>query len=290
MQAKRTNTSLTLVQPKPFVKWVGGKRQLLPELVARLPQQFGAYFEPFVGGGALFWLLQYQRALQVDFQTYISDFNSELINAYQVVRDQPTELIACLESFENNEEFYYRVRAWDRCPSFSQRTALQRAARFIFLNKTGFNGLYRVNKNNQYNVPFGYYKAPNIIDAENILACAQALKRTHISWGDFADIGEQLQPGDFVYLDPPYIPLTATSNFTAYTDSGFDLQMQYRLRSFCQQITERGVHFMQSNSSAPLVYELYKEFIIDEVEATRVINSDGRGRGRITELIIRNYV
>src|SRR5690625_1348023 len=115
MQAKRTNTSLTLAQPKPFVKWVGGKRQLLPELVARLPQQFGAYFEPFVGGGALFWLLQYQRALQVDFQTYISDFNSELINAYQVVRDQPTELIACLESFENNEEFYYRVRAWDRC-------------------------------------------------------------------------------------------------------------------------------------------------------------------------------
>ncbi|HLR81968.1 MAG TPA: DNA adenine methylase [Paenalcaligenes sp.] len=289
IQAQCAHHSMSLPQPKPFVKWVGGKRQLLAELWARLPDQFGAYYEPFVGGGALFWRLQHQRAQQSQLKACINDFNQELINTYKIVRDYPSELINCLAEFRNDEDFYYQVRAWDRCISFSQRSAVQRAARFIYLNKTGFNGLYRVNKNNQHNVPFGYYKAPNITDTENIFACAKALQNARISWGDFAEISPLLQPGDLVYLDPPYIPLSASSNFTGYTQSGFDLQMQYRLRDFCRKLNARGVYFMQSNSSAELVFQLYKEFNICQVQATRAINANGRGRGPVTELIIRNY-
>jgi len=273
---------------KPFVKWVGGKRQLLDELIQRLPTEFSGYFEPFVGGGALFWSLHSNTAVQ-DYRPCIGDFNEELINAYQIIKKNPLELVAQLEQFVNTEEFYYEVRAWDRCNTYAQRSAVQKAARFIYLNKTGFNGLYRVNRKNQNNVPFGRYKNPKIVDKENILACSTVLQRTDIYQGDFETLSTKVSEGDFVYLDPPYVPLTATSSFTGYTSDGFDLAMQKRLKKFCDLLTRQNVKFMLSNSSAPLVYELYADYQIDEVFAGRAINADASGRGKVLELIVRNY-
>jgi len=276
------------IKAKPFVKWVGGKRQLLGDLIQRLPEKFAGYFEPFIGGGALFWHL-YNAETTRKHQPCIGDFNEELINAYQVIKAKPLELISCLEKLINAEEFYYEVRAWDRCSSYRQRSPIQKAARFIYLNKTGFNGLYRVNRNNQNNVPFGRYNNPKIVDKENILACSNILQHTDIYQGDFETISNRVAEGDFVYLDPPYVPLNATSNFTGYTSSGFDMEMQKRLKEFCDFLTERHVKFMLSNSSAPLVYELYSNYHIDEVFAGRVINADASGRGKVIELIVRNY-
>lgn len=276
------------IAPQPFIKWVGGKRQLLAELSSRLPPSFNGYFEPFVGGGALFWYL-HARLKGLDYTPCIGDFNEELINTYQMVKKQPHQLIDCLKQFKNTEQFYYQVRSWDRCPSYEQRTDVERAARFIFLNKTGFNGLYRVNQNNQNNVPYGHYKNPTIFEVDNLLACSQLLQHTTIYQGEFDGILAKVQKGDLVYLDPPYVPINATSSFTGYTSTGFDLSMQYRLRDFCHQLNEMGVHFMLSNSAAALVYELYSAYHIDEVLAGRAINADGAGRGKITELIIRNY-
>jgi len=276
------------VTASPFVKWVGGKRQLLDDLIHRLPKTFTNYFEPFIGGGALFWHLHDAEVAKIH-RPCIGDFNEELINAYRVIKEEPLALIACLGQFVNTKEFYYEVRAWDRCASYMQRPAVQRAARFIYLNKTGFNGLYRVNKNNQHNVPFGRYKNPKILDQENILACSAILQYTDIYQGDFESILSRVARGDFVYLDPPYIPLNATSNFTNYTSGGFDMGMQQRLKEFCDTLTERGVKFMLSNSSAPLVYELYSNYHIDKVFAGRTINANATGRGKVVELIVRNY-
>lgn len=272
----------------PFVKWVGGKRQLLDDLTQRLPKKFSRYFEPFIGGGALFWHLHATESAQAH-RPCVGDFNEELVNAYRIIKEQPLELISCLEQFVNTEEFYYEVRAWDRCDSYAQRSAVQKAARFIYLNKTGFNGLYRVNRNNQNNVPFGRYKNPKIVDEENILACSKVLHHTDIYQGDFESILDKVAQGDFVYLDPPYVPLNATSNFTGYTSGGFDIEMQKRLKEFCDTLTEREVKFMLSNSSAPMVYELYSNYHIDEVFAGRAINADATGRGNVVELIVRNY-
>lgn len=281
--------SSEVVRAKPFVKWVGGKRQLLRELQQRIPAQFTGYFEPFVGGGALFWHLHHDPE-RFTYTPWIGDFNEELINTYRVIRDQPVPLIEQLKHFRNDKKFYYEVRAWDRCTSYAARSPIERAARFIYLNKTGFNGLYRVNQKNQHNVPFGRYKNPKIVDAENLLACSRVLQHVHVYQGDFTRILAKVSKGDFVYLDPPYVPLNTTSNFTGYTSLGFDLQMQYRLRDFCNQLTKQGVLFMLSHSSAELVYDLYADYYIDEVAAARVINSNGAGRGKVTELIIRNYI
>src|SRR5690625_890460 len=195
----------------------------------------------------------------------IGDFNPELINAYQVVKERPAELIEQLACFRNEEAFYYEVRGWDRCHTYSQRSAIERAARFIFLNKTGSNGLYRVNSNNQHNVPFGHYKNPRIIDRQTLLACSKVLQNTDLYHGDFELITARVKAGDFVYLDPPYVPLSATSSFTAYTSSGFDMDMQYRLKNFCDILHQNEVKFMLSNSSAALVYELYENYHIDKV-------------------------
>lgn len=277
------------IQPKPFVKWVGGKRQLLDELVQRLPETITGYFEPFIGGGALFWHL-HQNSSGLNYRPCIGDFNEELINVYRVIKERPQELINQLGRFINTEDFYYQVRAWDRCASYKQRSPVEKAARFIYLNKTGFNGLYRVNRKNQYNVPFGRYINPNIVDEGTILACSHVLQHTEIYVGDFEEILPRVAAGDFVYLDPPYVPINTTSSFTNYTSEGFDAQMQQRLKAFCDELSEKGVRFMLSNSSAPFVYELYSAYMIDEVFASRAINADGAGRGKVVELIVRNYM
>ena len=270
---------------KPIIKWVGGKRQLLEEIKKRMPQKYNKYFEPFFGGGALFFELKPENA-------FINDYNSELINLYKIVRDNPSYLIDNLKKHKNELEYYYEVRSKDRDkPLFSKLTEVERASRFLYLNKTGFNGLYRVNSKGEYNVPFGKYKNPNYYDENNLLLCSELLKNAEISIGDFEIIKDKIEKEDFIYLDPPYVPLNTTSNFTGYTDKGFDDDMHFRLRDLCDYIHNKGAYFLMSNSTAELVYELYNidGYFIDEVKANRNINSKASGRGKITEVIITNY-
>lgn len=271
--------------PKPFIKWVGGKRQLLPELQKRMPDGVNSYFEPFIGGGALMWSLdksKYQRIV-------INDYNPELANLYKVVKEQPEQLLKNLSKHRNTESYYYKMREMDRTSSYSRRTPVTKASRFIYLNKTGFNGLYRVNSNGQNNVPFGRYENPCIVETDNIRACSAFLQSVEILNGDFELIRPMLDANSFVYLDPPYAPLSATSSFTGYTDQGFDSGMQLRLKEFCDYIDGIGAKFMLSNSSAPLIYDLYSDYHIDEVLAKRAVNCKANGRGKVTELVIRNY-
>ena len=272
-------------QLKPFIKWVGGKRQLLPELHKRLPVKFNSYFEPFIGGGALMWSLDRAKIQKI----VINDYNYELANLYTVVKEQPEQLLKDLSKHQNTEPYYYKIREMDRTPIYPIRSPVIKASRFIYLNKTGFNGLYRVNASGQNNVPFGRYKNPCIVDEEGIRTCSDFLQNVEVLNGDFELIRPMLDENSFVYLDPPYAPLSATSSFTGYTDKGFNEDMQLRLKEFCDYIDSIGAKFMLSNSSAPLVYNLYSGYHIDEVLASRAVNCKAGGRGKVTELIIRNY-
>lgn len=271
--------------PKPFIKWVGGKRQLLPELQKRMPDDVNSYFEPFIGGGALMWTLdkfKFQRIV-------INDYNHDLANLYRVVKEQPEQLLMDLRKHRNTEHYYYQMREMDRTSGYSRRTRVTKASRFIYLNKTGFNGLYRVNSAGQNNVPFGKYENPCIVETANIMACSAFLQNIEILNGDFELIRPMLDKKSFVYLDPPYAPLSATSSFTGYTDQGFNEAMQLRLKEFCDHIDGIGAKFMLSNSSAPLIYNLYRDYRIDEVLASRAVNCKANGRGKVNEFVIRNY-
>jgi len=279
--AEHREQKLTVL-PRPFVKWVGGKSQLLPELVSRMPKQFCRYFEPFVGGGALFFHLRPQNAMLVDR-------NAEIISAYRVIRDDVNSLIEDLKDHVYDEKYYYRIREKDRLPEYDQWTDVQRASRFIYLNKTCYNGLYRVNSKEQFNVPFGSYTSPRLLDEQNLWRCSETLQSTLLRVGDFRSIRDDIAPNDFVYFDPPYAPLSATSNFTSYTKGGFDAEMQVALRDFCCELDSRGIRFMLSNSSACLILDLYSRFTTHFVYAKRTINSNGAKRGKISEVIITNY-
>jgi DNA adenine methylase len=271
-----------IIDCKPFIKWAGGKSQLLSELVKRIPADYASYFEPFLGGGALFFYLQPKKAI-------LTDINQDLMNCYQVIQNNVEPLIQDLRKHRYEEEYYYLTRRIDRLPEYSSWTSIERASRFIFLNKTCYNGLYRVNSKGQYNVPFGRYTNPKIVDAENLRACSQVLQDATLISDSFLGIEGQITADDFVYFDPPYIPLNTTSNFTSYSKGGFDTSMQIALRDLCERLNSRGVRFMVSNSSAPLVRELYQNFKIDFVNASRAINSSGAKRGKIKEVIITNY-
>lgn len=270
------------IQCKPFVKWAGGKSQLLSELKGRVPRYEGRYLEPFIGGGALFFALQPKSAL-------IGDVNPELVNAYRVVRDQVEDLIYDLERHVHSEEYYYELRDQDRYQGFTRWSPVRKASRFIYLNKTCFNGLYRVNRSGFFNVPFGRYKNPNFIDAENLRACSQALQGAEIFECRFQDLLKKAESGDFVYLDPPYAPLSDTSNFTSYTKGGFSSSDQEALRDACRTLDQKGVLFLHSNSSAESIRNLYKKFFIESVLARRSINATAEKRGEIPELLISNY-
>ena len=267
---------------KPVIKWVGGKRQLLNKIKEEMPKKYNRYHEPFIGGGALFFDLSPKNAV-------INDFNEELINMYQVLKENPKELMIDLCSHLNTEEYYYSLRKLDRLPIFKKISKLKRASRFIFLNKTGFNGLYRVNKKGQNNVPYGRYKNPKIFEENNFINCSKVLKNTTILTGDFENIKPYIKKGDFIYLDPPYVPLNKTSNFTSYTEKGFDLKMQYRLKDFCDYIDSIGAYFIQSNSHTDFVLNLYQEYNIINVEANRALNCNGEKRGKILEVLIKNF-
>ena len=266
----------------PIVKWVGGKRQLMFELLKNMPTKYNRYFEPFIGGGALFFELQPENA-------YISDMNEELINLYSVVRDDVDGLIEDLEKHEVSKEYFLNIRNIDRTKMFSKLSNIKRASRFIYLNRTCFNGLYRVNSQGQFNVPFGNYSNPRIIDENNLKNCSELLKNTEIKVADFSEILTKVQKGDFVYFDPPYVPLNDTSSFTSYTKAGFDIDMQFKLRDVCDELDSMGVKFMLSNSDTKLVNELYSNYEIKKVFATRAVNANADGRGKITEVLVRNY-
>ena len=266
----------------PIVKWVGGKRQLMFELLKNMPKSYNRYFEPFSGGGALFFELQPDNA-------YISDMNEELINLYSVVRDSVDELIEDLSKHEVSKEYFLEIRNIDRTEEYSELSNIERASRFIYLNRTCFNGMYRVNSKGEFNVPFGHYKNPRIVDEKNLINCSNLLQRTEIRHSDFSEILTKVQEGDFVYFDPPYVPLNETSSFTSYTKDGFDIDMQFKLRDVCDELDSRGVKFLLSNSDTKLVNGLYENYNIKKVFASRQINANADGRGKITEVLVRNY-
>jgi len=261
--------------PRPFVKWVGGKRQILPSILGHVPRRYGAYHEPFLGGGAVFFRLRPQRA-------FLSDSNVRLIRTYSGVRDDVEGVIERLESYRYEKRFYLRMRKL----GIDSRSDADVAAWLVYLNRTGFNGLYRVNRSNQFNVPFGRYTNPTICDAANLRACAQALARADLAVEGFEQVVDRAERNDFVYFDPPYVPLSTTSSFTSYTSHGFDQDSQERLRDVAAALKRRGVHVLVSNSSAPVVRQMYAGFRMQEVDAVRVVNSRGSGRGKIAELLI----
>jgi DNA adenine methylase len=267
---------------RPFLKWVGGKSRMIDALLSRLPRNYNRYFEPFLGGGALFFALNPKDAV-------LSDANGELVLTYSVVRDQVDKLVEALGCHKNNRRYFYKVRAMDRRGDFWTFPAVDRAARYIFLNKTCFNGLCRVNSEGQFNVPFGMYKNPKIVDEENLRACSQALKGREICALGFAEALELPKNGDFVYLDPPYIPLSVTSSFVSYAADGFDMGMQMALRDACRGLHQRGVQFMLTNSDTPLTRELYAEFEVESVPSPRSISADGTKRKPAKDVIVTNY-
>ncbi len=267
-------------RPRPFVKWAGGKRQILKELISRVPGNFKTYYEPFVGGGALLFELSPPKAV-------ISDLNYELINAYTVVRDRVEELIEDLKSHRNERDYYYRIRSVNP----EELDPVKRASRFIYLNRTCYNGLYRVNRRGEFNVPFGSYKNPRICDEDNLRAVSEYLRSNDVKilGGDYREVLRSAEEGDFVYLDPPYAPVSRTAGFTDYVAGGFGEEDQIMLREEVRRLTSRGVRVLLSNSDTEFVRELYRGFVVESVSALRAINCRGDSRSDHRELIIRNY-
>ncbi len=271
-----TNVASAQRFAKPFIKYVGGKWQLMPQLLPHIPKKFGRYFEPFVGGGALFWGLAPAAAT-------ISDTSEALIRTYRAVQNSVEDVIARLQKFRYDRDLFYEVRGL----GFDCSTDVEVAARFVFLNKTCYNGLFRVNRRGQFNVPFGRHQNPTICDCDTLRACSQALAKVNILVADFEVAVEGARRGDLVYFDPPYIPLSVTSSFDAYTCDGFGIEDHQRLRVVARSLKQRGVHVILSNSSSPLARSLYKDgFHVSSVPAKRSINSQAEKRGAIAELII----
>ena len=273
----------------PVVKWVGGKRQLLSDMVPLLPKKISTYVEPFIGGGALLFHLQPSKAI-------INDYNSELMNVYTVIKEHPNELILSLENHRDNnsEEYFYEIRSLDREKNFSQLSDVDKASRILYLNKTGYNGLFRVNKAGQLNVPYGRYKNPAIVNETTIKAVSNYFNSSNIKLlnGDYKNALKGLRNGAFVYFDPPYMPISSSSSFTGYTESGFNYDKQVELRDECLKLHSKGIKFLQSNSYSKEILKLYSDtniFKIEVVKAKRSINSKADKRGEISEVLIYNY-
>lgn len=262
---------------RPWLKWAGGKRQLLPHIRKHVPKSFGRYFEPFVGGGAVFFDLQPKTSV-------LSDANERLIKAYRAIRDNVEAVIDLLSKCPYDEAFFKDMANLPVDTFDDVRTA----AWLTYVNRAGFNGLYRVNKKGKFNVPFGDYKNPTICDAGNLRACSRALRNVHLRHADFELALQDAVRGDFVYIDPPYIPLSETSSFTAYQAGGFDMDAQMRLCGLAEDLVDKGVHVLLSGSCAPATVELYDthRFELHEVSAKRNINSRVEKRGKVSELLI----
>ena len=270
-----------MTQARPFLKWAGGKTQILDKLLGLLPPKFGTYYEPFVGGGAVFFALAAENRFQ---RAVLNDSNQELMDCYRVIRDFPDDLVALLGTLPFGKAEFTRLKTLRP----QDLTPVTRAARTIYLNKTGFNGLYRVNQiRGEFNVPFGQWKRPpKTLDEPNLRACAEVLNRyVALYAADFVDVLNDAGPGDVVYFDPPYVPVSASSNFRSYTSKGFGLKDQQRLAAFSKELVKRGVKVVASNSDTDLTRALYEEFEVHEVQARRCINSKGSRRGPVGELI-----
>ena len=272
---------------RPFLKWAGGKTQLLAQLAPLIPPRFSGYHEPFVGSAAVFFYLQAAGSFHSTSRPRLTDSNAELINGYQAVRDEVEPVIDLLarHKLRHSKEYYYAVRA--QVPA--ELSHVERAARLIYLNKTCFNGLYRVNSKGQFNVPLGRYKNPGIFSAEELRAASWALTDATIEVGDFQSVTKHARSGDFVYFDPPYHPLTATANFTSYTANEFGEKEQRELAEVFRALDAKGCRLMLSNSWTPFILGLYTGFNLVEVKATRQINSDAGKRGKVSEVVVMNY-
>ena len=270
----------------PFLKWVGGKRQLMPTIVTHLPKNINelTYVEPFIGGGAVLFHLQPKNAI-------INDFNEELINVYEVIKNNLDELIEDLKKHKNEHDYFYEIRSLDRNDNFKNLSKVERASRVIYLNKTCYNGLYRVNNAGEFNSPFGRYKNPNIVNEPTLKAVSKYLNSNNIMIknGDYNDVLKTLDKNSFVYLDPPYHPISESSNFTGYIQGGWDAFDQIRLREVCDELNAKGIKFLLSNSSAQLIKDQYTKYKIENFKANRTINSNGANRGEIDEILIKNY-
>lgn len=269
----------------PVVKWVGGKRQLLDEITPRLPKRITSYCEPFFGGGAVLFSLQPKNAI-------VNDLNADLMLVYEVIRDNVELLIAALEQHENTPEYFYNIRDLDRDKdAYREMSSVERASRIIYLNKTCYNGLFRVNASGEFNSPFGHYKNPNVVNAPVLRAVSKYLTANSIQLlhMDFEEVLRQVPRGGFVYLDPPYDPVSDTASFTGYNRGGFGREEQERLKRCCDELTERRVRFLLSNSATSFIRELYVGYTVEIVHAKRAINSDASKRGAVEEVLIRNY-
>ena len=266
----------------PFVKWAGGKRQLIPQIEEHLPQEYNTYIEPFVGGGALFFHLKPKNAV-------IIDINAELINTYKVIKNNVSELIQSLKKHKNDKDYYYRVRSADReIESFQKWSDVEKASRTIFMNRCCYNGLYRVNSKGFFNVPFGRYKNPKFCNEMNLNAVHETLKNALIIHGSFEVCLDHAEKGDFVYFDPPYHPLSETANFTSYTKDNFGKDSQVKLKEVFKKLDDRGCKVMLSNSYNDFILDLYEDFKIVTLSAKRAINSNASKRGEIKEILVLN--
>jgi DNA adenine methylase len=282
---------------RPFLKWAGGKRALLPEILPRIPEFSGRYIEPFLGAGAV------MLALPTDIPKIANDFNSELISIYTSIRDFHEDLLRELKRHKNTSEHFYKVREWDRLPGYENRTSIQKAARFIYMNKTCFNGLYRVNSKGQFNVPYGSPKNPEIFNAEHLRRVSEILNgidlqgrksspKVKFSSGDFRNVTSKAKRDDFIYLDPPYDPLTPTSAFVSYQKEGFGRADQLALRDEVVRLTEIGASVLLSNSDTPFIRKIYREsklFKIESIQVRRAIGASAASRGKVGEVLITNY-
>jgi DNA adenine methylase len=261
----------------PVLKWAGGKRQLLKQILRRLPDKIGTYYEPFVGGGAVFFALSSERRFE---RAVLADRNRELVEVYTVLRDDVEALIVRLERLPHSESAYYRIRA-ER-----PRSMLGRAARIIYLNKTGYNGLYRVNSRGEFNVPFGRYTRPKICDAERLRAAARALSGVELLVEDFETVCLRARKGDAVYLDPPYLPRSRTASFASYHSEPFGLDEHRRLANVFADLGRRRVAALLSNSDTEDTREIFSAFAVDTVSASRPINSNAARRGLVSEILV----
>lgn len=271
--------------PAPVVKWAGGKRQLLHAIVPLIPSRISLYCEPFAGGAAVLFALHPQKAV-------VNDLNRELVAVYQVIRDDVDALVADLGRHENSPEYFYALRNLDRDPeAFAALSPVEKASRLLYLNRTCYNGLYRVNAAGQFNTPYGRYRNPDIVNEAGLRAVSDYFNSADVRLEsrDFAEVLDSLPKSSFVYLDPPYDPLSRTSSFTSYSSGGFGREEQVRLKECCDALTRRGIRFLLSNSATPFILDLYNEYRIMQVDARRAVNSVAGGRGAVREVLVRNY-
>lgn len=270
---------------KPVLKWVGGKRQLLRKIAPLLPREIESYCEPFLGGAAVLFFIQPSKAI-------VNDLNGELIALYETIRDDVELLIEDLRKHRNTKEYFYELRGIDRdSEAFEKLSKIERASRLIYLNRTCFNGIFRVNARGEFNTPFGCYKDPSIVNEPVLRAINDYLKNSDVSIfsEDFEKTLSRISGETFVYLDPPYEPVSETANFTRYCREGFGRDEQIRLKRCCDDLSSRGIKFLLSNSSSDFIRELYKDYEIVTVGAKRSVNSDTAKRGTVGEVLIRNY-